>query len=220
MNEGALIPCLLFFTFLCSWRLFDYFKKSYMNNNMFKKVGWIAEKDCHMICYSDNVRLRDSDLISYIIKEQSNLEIPKDLYIDYSNETEKKNAEEILNIHKADVIKSYFCDFLTKSKNVCKLNSNEYYFYSLNCFIHKELNEYKHHQDKIYSDKEYTDKTHFTCQLTDYGRTFYKLYLITLIYTEKNENIKKLFEYINPKLKMNIMEHLKTNEISFWTYRP
>lgn len=211
------IGILLFFAFLGGWKLVDHLKKSNLNENMFKKIGWIAEQYNHNI--SERVKLRDMELLSYLIEEQVNLEIPEDLRIDCSHESEKTDAEKILNSHKTEVIKNYFSDFLNINKKICKLNSLEYYFYSLYCFVYKELKEYKY-QDKIYRDTKYTDKTHFNCQLTDYGRTYYKLYLITNMYIIKNEKIRSLFEYIDPNLKDQIIDHLQTNEVSFYRYRP
>lgn len=215
-----LIFCIAFFLLLAVWKEFDHIKKLRQQQNLFQKIGWIAEKDNRNMVYSEFVRLRDYDLLSYIIEEQHNLNIPKQFCIDYSNETQKKYAEEILNLHKDDVIKLYFSDFLTKSKNICKLNSLEYYFYSLYCFIYKELKEYRHYQDKIYFGEKYTDNTHFSCKLTDFGRTYYKLYLISLMFIEGNEHTRKLFEYIDPKLKNRLMGYLENNEVVFWSYRP
>ena len=212
---SAIVPIFL----ISGWIIFDKTRNLYQCQNLFQKVGWIAEKEYRTVCYSDSVRLRNMELISYIAEEQQSLSINENLRIDFSNEAERKNIEEILNLHKADVIKSYFHGFLSKSKNICKLNAKEYYFYSLYCFIYKELKEYKY-QDEIYKDKEYTDKTHFNCKLTDYGRAYYKLYLITQMFVENNERTKKLFEYINPKLRNQIADYLNKNEVGFWSYRP
>ena len=216
----SLISVILFFSLVGIWKLFDHFRKFNYNEQLFKNVGWIAEKKNIMRCYGGRVNLRNSGLISYIFQQQKKLAIPEDLRINYSNENEKANAEEILNIHKSKILIDYFSDDLTTNKNIFKLNSLEYYFYSLFCFICSELEEYKNYQDKIYLDKEYTDKTNFKCKLTDYGRVYYKLYLITCMFVEKNEKTRKLFEYINPELKSQIMEHLRTNEVTFWSYRP
>ena len=219
MEIEGLICTLITLIIIFAWRLFEYLKKLQRNQDMFKKVGWIAEKECNTMCYSDSVRLRDMELISYIMEEQKKLNLPKRFCLDYSNDNEKKDAEEILNLHKNDVIKSYFHGLLTISKNIYKLSSLEYYFYSLYCFIYKELDEHKY-QDKKYTNEEYTDKTYFSCQLTDYGRTYYKLYLITFMFIEKNEKTRKLFKYINHEHKQHIAKNLDKNEVQFWTYRP
>ena len=113
MDITALISFIIFLGGILGWKLFDYFIKLYRNQNMYKKVGWIAEKDRHNICYSEFVRLRDYDLLSYIIKEQNKLNLSKEFCIDISNKSEKKNVEEILNTHRKNVIESYFHNTLS-----------------------------------------------------------------------------------------------------------
>ena len=191
-------------------------KKLYRNHNMYKKIGWIAEKEKTTVAYGNtDASLRSEYLIYYIVQQQRELDIPKQYCIDISNETEKANVEEILNVHKNDVVKSYFHDFLKKDKVFCKLNSLEYYMFSLNCFLQKNLENYEY-IDKIYSSREYTDKTHYHRQLTDYGRTYYKLYLITKMFCKENEKTKMLIGGINSN---SIMENLKNNKVEFWSYR-
>lgn len=185
---------LLFFALLGGWKLFDHFKKLSRNENLFKKVGWIAEKESYSVCYSDRVKLRDKDLLSYLIEEQSELDIPKQYRIDFSNNSEIKNVEEILKFHKNKVVESYFQDCLSNSRKICQLKPLEYYFFSLYCFLYKEVDK---------------GNSSFKWNLTDYGRAFFKLYLITNIFVEKNENTRKLFEYINPNLKNITMNHLE-----------
>lgn len=211
----ALVPIMFFFFIWFIPRCKDYIYKA----DLYKKIGWIAEKS-HPMNYYKDVDLRNEELVYYIMQEQRRLSIPEQLRIDFSNESEKKDAEEILTLHKNDVIKSYFSGFLSKSKNICKLNSIEYYFYSLYSFIDNELNEYKSYQDEIYGDKEYLEKNYFRCTLTDFGRIYYKLYLISLLYIEKNKRTRMLYEYINPEHKDHITEYIEKNEVVFWRYRP
>ena len=191
---GNMACVLIGFALLGGWRLFDHFKKLSRSENIFKKVGWIVEKESYSVCYSDRVNLRDKDLISYLIEEQSKLNIPKQHRIDFSNNSEIKNVEEILKFHKNKVVESYFQDFLSTSRNICKLKPLEYYFFLLYCFLYKEVDK---------------GNSSFKWNLTDYGRAFFKLYLITNIFVESNENTRKLFEYINPNLKVLTMEHLE-----------
>ena len=200
--------------FIIGWQLFVHIKKFYLSKDMFKKIGWIVIKENNMRCYSNNVRLRSKELISYFYEEQRNLNIPDNLQLDYSNEVEKVDAEKILEAHRNHVIKSYFSDDLIKNKNIYSLNSLEYYMYSLHCFLHPEITKHRDNRDKIYSFKS-ADKPYSHYTLTDYGRTYYKLYLITLMFLEKNEKTQKLFEYIDPKHKNHIIDDLQNNETSF-----
>ncbi len=216
----GLISCLVFFAFIGGWKMLAYLKETKFRNNLFKKVGWIAEKEIYSIYYEDFVKLRSKELISYIIEEQHNMKININYCIDFNNETEKTYAEEILDSFKKDVTKSYFCGFLTTSKNICNLNSLEYYMYSLEAFFKRNSELYKpFFSDKIYKfQKEDGSDSYYT--LTDFGRTYYKLYLISLMFIENNPKTRILFEYIDPKFKNRLMGYLESNEICFWTYRP
>lgn len=204
----SLVCVLIFFAFLGGWRLFDHFKKHSCNENIFKKVGWIAEKESYSVCYSDRVKLRDKDLLSYLIEEQCKLNIPEDLYIDDSNEIEKEHLEKIIGSHRNNVVESYFLDFLKKDKEICKLTSLEYCMFSLVCFLNKK-NNYKF---EIFEPREYTDNNRYYCQLTDFGRAWYKLYLITTMFCKMNEKTKTLIGSINSN---NIMNSLKNNKVEF-----
>ena len=161
---------------------------------MYKKIGWIAEKDKCTSAYSEDVSLRSEDLIYYIMEQQGESDIPKQYRIDFTNKSEIKNVEEILNTHRNNVVESYFHGFLSKSRKICKLEPLEYYFFSLYCFLYKEI-------DKGHSSFEWN--------LNDNGRAFFKLYLITNIFVESNEKVKKLFNYINPNIKKLTMEHIE-----------
>lgn len=178
--------------FLGMW-IIPAYKENKYRRDLYKKVGWIAEKEKTTVAYGGNVSLRSEDLIYYIMQQQIELDIPKQYCIDFSNISEKKNVEVILNCHKNKVVESYFHDFLSKSRKVCQLKSLEYYFFSLYCFFY---NEHK-------------DESNFRWSLNDYGRAYCKLYLITTMFVESNEKIKNLFEYINPNLKKITMEHLE-----------
>ncbi len=207
----GVIWCLLFSAFIVGWKVFDNLKELYSRNNIFQKVGWIAERCNNAFVYKDSVALRDKELVSYIIQEQNNMKIPKDYHLDYSNETEKINVDEILELHKNDVIKSYFHDFIKRDKVFCNLNSLEYYMFSLTCFLQQKLKG----NDKIYTKREYTDESNYYRMLTDYGIAYYKLYLITTMFCRGNDKIKMLVGGINTNV---IMEHLKNNKVEFWSY--
>lgn len=184
---------------------------------MFEKIAWIVEKKSNMWC--NNVHLRNEDLITYFYEEQIKLYIPENLRLDYSNEIEKADAEKILEAHRNHVINLYFSDTLIKDKNKYKLSSFEYYMFSLFNFLQPEINEHRdYNKDKIYSFKS-LDKPYSYYTLTNYGRAYYKLYLITLMFIEKNENTNDLYKYIDSKHKNNIMENLKKNEVSFVSLR-
>lgn len=213
MSEYVLgvICSLIFIAIMAGWKFFDNFKELYSMQNIFIKVAWIAERYNNSFVYKESAALRDKELVSYIIQEQHNLQIPKDYHIDDSNETEKTNIETILNIHKNDVIKSYFHNFLKRDKVFCKLDSLEYYMFSLNCFLQKNLKG----NDSVYSKREYTDEANYYRLLTDYGRAYYKLYLITTLFCRRNDKTKNLVGGSNTNV---LMKYLKTNKVEFLSY--
>lgn len=202
------------FIVIAGWMLFERIKNFYFGKDMFGKIGWIAKRRSNMRNYSSNVGLRDEDLLTYICKEQRKLNIPENLQLDYSNETEKENAEKILESHKVYVIGSYFSDDLQKSKNIYKLKSLEYYMFSLHCFLRPEVIEHRDYERKIYSF-ESRSRPYSYYTLTDYGKTYYKLYLITLMFVENNPNTRKLFEHIDPNHKKHIMDDIEKSKSSF-----
>lgn len=185
--------------------------------NFHEKVAWISD----IYYFPGGMRpsyLRDWKLYKYIETEQRNLQIPQQYCIDFSSETEKEYLSQILNKHKEHVIEYYFCNRLKETKDIYELKSVEYYFFSLHCFVYDNLSEYK--DNDAYKKKEYISDWNFKCQLTEYGRTYYKLYLIAQLYVENNEHIQKLFEYVDTEKKNHIMEVLEKNETQFLQYRP
>ena len=186
--------CSFIFLCLCLWFYHD--KKRSNNQNLYKKVAWIAEKESYDMHCS---YLRDFKLVEYIEIEQRNQNTPEQFRIDFSNQTEKEHLAKILDAHKEDVVKSFFGGQLAESKNIYALGPLEYYFVSLNCFVSKHCNkEYMSDGDK----------------LNDYGRACYKLYLITQVYIENNERVQMVFEYIDKQIKNHIMEVLGKTKLS------
>ena len=177
------------------------------SKNLYKKVAWIAEKSP----YNSSCRLRDFELAEYIEFEQKKLNIPQQFNIDFSNETEKEHIIKILDTHKNHVVKSYFCDRLSESKKIYNLETKNYYFLSLYNFIYN--NQYK---QSLYSNREYISDYRYKCQLTEYGRVYYKLYLIIWLYVKDNEQIKNFFEYIDKEKENYILEILEKNEAYFF----
>lgn len=183
------------------------------------KVRWIAIQSymgsigSHGTCKE----VRDRELFEYIENEQNNLNIEKDFCIDFSNEKEKDFVCKILEIHKQNVVESFFRDSLTKDKAFYQLKYLEYYMFSLRGFlennIHNEINDIrllKYHQ----KDGSYT-----TYELTDYGFIYQKLYYVATLFCVTNESIEPLFTSSQHTLK-GIKQDLESREITFWTYRP
>lgn len=183
--------------------------------SLHNKVAWIAERKKYGE-FSSN--LRDSELVEYIRFENTNQNVPQQYRIDFSNETEKEYLSKILDKHKEHTIEKYFCNRLKETEDICQLKSLEYYFFSLHCFVYDNTSSYK--DTESYCKKEYISDWQFKCQLSEYGRVYYKLELITRAYIENNEQVQKLFGYIDKERQNHIMETLDKNEVSFLSYRP
>lgn len=190
MSEDTLWPLIgiiLFISCTIGVSFIDYLKKLIWNQNMFDKISWVAEESS----YSN--RLRNKKLISYIKDAQNSANISDKFCIDFSNESEKIYAEEILDMHKNAVIKDYFTCSLEKSKLLCKLSSLEYYMLSLHNFFKSE-NE-KRLSNLMDKSFKYTDRTYTKRKLTEFGKVYYKLDLIVFTFVDKNEKIRKILGY-------------------------
>lgn len=178
--------------------------------SLHNKVAWIYDRRLNV--GFNYTHLRDSELYEYIEIHQRELNIPRQYRIDFSNETEKEYLSKILDKHKEHVIEYYFYNRLKETKEIHYLNSLEYYFFSLHCFVYGNLSDYK--DNDAYEKKEYISDWQFKCQLTEYGRVYYKLELITRSYIESNDKVQKLFESIDKERKNRIMETLNKNEVN------
>lgn len=211
-NSDDLVWYLMLFLCFCAWcyhkqRLDD-------KQNLYRKISWIYGKNSGELILN---HLRDSELVEYIEFEQRKQNISVQYCIDFSNKTEKDNLTKILNSHKDHSIESYFCNKLNESKDIYNLNSLEYYFFSLDCYVANHLNEYN--ACEAYGEREHIPNNNYNIykrRLTDYGRVYYKLNLITQLYIENNENIQRLYTFIDKEKKNNIMEILNNNEACFF----
>lgn len=198
--------------------IIGYIKKCILNYNLFKKVGWIISTDRarHL-----PQRCWGHSLLDDIVYKQQNLKIPMEYRLNLrSDKTEKDNTEEILEVFKKYISEKYFGGFLSNDIKIRNLGEDWYFMYSLFEFSSK-YSEYDNLilRDKIYK-YESRNGSYYTYTLTDYGRTFYKIYLISLLYVENNPHTRKLYKYIDSELKEFLKSYLNSNEITFWRYRP
>lgn len=184
--------------------------------DMHKKVAWISNIYYFNLTPS---HLRTYELAECIEIQQRKLNISHQYCIDFSNENEKEYLSQILNKHKEQVIRDYFYNDNPKSsKGIYELTSLEYYFFSLHCFVYDNTSNYK--DTESYGKKEYISNWEFKCQLSEYGRVYYKLELITRSYIESNDKVQKLFTYIDKERRNHVIEVLDKNEVGFLSYRP
>ena len=206
---GIVAACILI-----SLPIIRYLQKCFLNYGLFKKVGWIItpfrERNLPDRC--------NTSLLDEIIYKQQDLEIPKEYWI--LRDTETEHAEEILKVFQEDISRLYFGGYLATHKKIRNLQEDWFFMYRLFVFS-EEYAKYDNHKlrEKIYK-YESSDGSYHTHSLTDYGITFYKLYLISLLYVENNPYTRKLYQYIDPKLKEHLKTYLNTKNVTFWSYRP
>ena len=193
--------------------IISYAIKCILNYNLFKKVGWILvpfrERSLPSRC--------NTSLVEEILYKQQKLKISKEFWL---GDNEIKHIEEILEVFKKDIYKLYFGGCLSNTQKIRNLHEDWYFMYRLFVFAEK-YSEYDNYElrDKIYK-LETRNSSYHTHNLTDSGIAFYKLYLISLLYVENNSYTRKLYKYINPKLKEHLQSYLITKKVTFWSYRP
>lgn len=201
--EKSFISLAFIYLWVCAY--IYYRQKTDDLQNIYRKISWIYDKNS----YTN----RGLNLYEYIEIEQSNLKIPQQHCIDFSNEFEKESLSQILNEHKDQVVKNYFCNRLKEGTNIYNLSSLEYYFLSLYCFVDEKPSYY---DNKAYEKREKISDYTFKCQLTEYGRVYYKLKLITQSYIENNKQVQNLFNYIDKEKRNRLAEALDKNEVIFY----
>ena len=209
-GEESDIAGIISLSYLC-FCAYTYHKyKLDKKQNLHEKVAWISG----IYPYSTKtLKSREWQLYEYIEIEQREQQIPQQYRIDFSNETEKEYLNQILNKHKERVIEHYFRNHLKETKGIYELTPLEYYFFSLHCFVYDNLCYHK--DNDVYKNKEYISKWQYKCQLSEYGKVYHKLELITHSYIEHNNKVQSLFEYIDKERKEHIVETLDKNEVVF-----
>ena len=193
-----------------------YLKKRVLNYSLFKKVGWIIAP-----FRERNLPDRFNSLLDELVYKQQDLELPQEFRLELrDNKTEIEYTKEILEFFKQDISEKYFGGYLSNTQKIRNLHEDWYFMYRLFEFFY-EYAKYDNPKirDKIYK-YESTDGSYHTHSLTDYGKTFYKLYLISLLYVENNPYTRKLYKYIDPKHKQYLKSYITSNKVTFWSYRP
>ena len=188
-----------------------YLQKKY-KRNLFDKVQWIATKS-----FEDSnsyIIVRDN-LFEYIEQAQFSLNVEENFCIDFSNEQEKDFICKILDIHKQNIIDSFFRNSLTKHKDYYNLNNLEYYMFHLMNFLEKNERRDKFNEKVLY-EFFHKDEVYRTYKLTDYGISYQKLYYITFLFCANNEKTKLLLDNANHTLN-GIKKIIETREIQYWS---
>ena len=165
---------------------------------------------------------QDKDLMWHILHEQKILKINDAYRLHASIDEEKQFVNEILETHKKSVIDSFFSDSLKKEKKFYILTFQEYYMYSLYCFLNNNLldgiNGKRILSKDLYKYINSDDEWHKNYALTNYAIIYHKLYIIVCTYCKDNKHLSELadFEHSINCSQDNINEEM----IGVWHYRP
>lgn len=158
-------------------------------NKLFNNISWIKETD-----------------LIYIIKNQQRfLKIENDYNLSFQDTIEQENLNKIINLFKKEIIDDYFNKRLDMTFKLCKLTETEYFMYMFRFFLmENKLDEnraflflnkedmYEH--ELIWQNQNGCEDWNYV--LTDFSKTFHKIYLITETYCKNNTNIQKIIPYI------------------------
>lgn len=211
------VLAIAFILVLVLFMFFHKLHKFYKAENIYKKMKWICEKA------TKNRKCADCDNLLYYLNNQTHeLKIPYDYQLLFRT-TEEAYASVILERFKKSKLNSLFRQDMnsltTMYKEWYKISDLDYFMLSLFGYleVNAESSSY-YYSDKIYKRNMHKgDSSYSYYNLTDFGRAYFKLFLITALYCENNANTKPFIR--NPQAQ-HIKSYLDTNEICFWRYRP
>lgn len=212
MTLETVMPTLLAILFVFFVWFIPYYTEKRQKEHLFTCIQFIQEKAETKSEY---------DLYSFVQSQQAKMKLfehKQEYILNNNNEQEKLYAKEILETFANNIIKSYFNGLRYTDKKCYKLNDREHSMFSLWCFLSKDYDtmDWKL-KDKVYTDREEIDSTHFNLLLSDFGRAYYKLYYIATKFCEENYYTKDSYRVTTSK---HIEDYLKNNKVGFWRYRP
>ena len=207
--ELCIVAILAFVLFYVFYNLHKYIKAE----NLYKKMKWICEKS------TKKRKCIDSDNLLYYLNDQTfELKIPNNYQLLFGT-TEIAYASVILERFRKSKLDSLFRhdinSLTTWDKEWYKLSDLDYFMLSLFGYLEEnaKCSSY-YYSNKIYKwNMIKSNSTYDYYYLTNFGRVYFKIYLITAIYCENNTNTKTFI--CNPQSR-HIKSYLDTNEIAFW----
>ena len=171
----------------------------FLKNKLFKNISWI----------------KNTDLFNILHNQQLQLNVEKPYRFSISQENEKENLKKIINLFKKEIINDYFNNRLTMPIKLIHFTEAEYFMYMLrNFLLINDVNTYnvffqeygiEMYNEELVSDRGDTNRD-YIYTLTDFSKTFYKLFVTVLIYCENNKNILKAIPHIT---RYNRSEQIK-----------
>lgn len=172
-------------------------------------------------CVSQNIG-GHSSLGASIASIQYELQIPDQYKLTHSDENA---TNKIFRCYIRNLSLQFAKDELNHTRYITRMREEEYFMFSLHCYLKK------HEADTSFADEPlYISESKKTInklgwgyrtvyeeegKLTEFGRTYVKLQLISLTYCQKNERINKDNDFHGCD---GLKELLDTNEVSFSRY--
>ena len=170
---------------------------------------------------------RTSSLLEYIYNIQSELDVETKYCIGIKDigAFEEQPAINILAACVKDMELKYFTGELNINRGIARLEHEEYFMFILNEFLSKHRYEVTFNENSMYiiTDTKYNEKRsgfgweEATYKFTDYAVVYHKLYLLSALFREQNENIKKIYK-LNKNYSDSIKEALDKKEIRVRRY--
>lgn len=200
------ISAVVFTLFLVVCFLAKWILKYYSDNAIRKYVAW---------CIAPNSGL---NLFEHIANAQVALQLPAEYCI--IEQYEWDYVRIIVSEFQKQLVRSYFREQLTMKKFMHGMRGEDYFMYKITAFLHElhvenRFLDYDMHKKRL-SYKEYGSwggpLYDATYSLSDFGRTFFKLYYTTYLFCKESKRIDHTGNYYN--YDSDIKEILDTQRIS------
>lgn len=137
------------------------------------------------------------EAIFYITRSELNI---KKEY-DFSSKIETEYVRKILQVFKEQTINTFWKDKISLNNKLLNLNKTEYFVWLLDCFLteHQFENGYNvfnklridmYEEELVWSNENGCKDYVYT--LTDLSKTYYKMFLGCLLYSQNNKYLQKL----------------------------
>lgn len=187
------------------------FKKGFtmfLKNKLINNISWI----------------KNTNLLDILNNQQIRLNIEKQYRFSLLQEPEKENLNKILNLFKKETLDDFFNNRLTLPFKLIWFNETEYFIYMLWNFLlindvdknHTFLWEYgiEMYNEELVYEGGHTHRD-YIYTLTDFSKSYYKLFITVLTYCENNKNILKAVPHIARYTRSEqIKEILDKNELT------
>ena len=184
ISETIIISFLVFILFFVIYAI-DISK----TKNMYGKLKWIADKETDIPEYLSGI-FSDYHILSYLVALADKTNIPQKYRFDFEDTEILKYAHKILESYKKSTARFFNWDFLSEQKKfIYELDEKEFFYYSLFLYLVFHRNDFEL-SDDTGTRKIRIFNTLDNYSLTDFGITYYKLFLIVALFCESCEKTR------------------------------